>query len=91
MERLFLVADAITMKNWYRASQSGQSMPTILEIASATFGFCRKICCWARTDVYRWWKSWIAQKLFSSKISRKGNTMLQVTGFATVSQIANHC
>jgi len=26
-------------------------MPTILEIASVTFGFCRKIYCWARTDV----------------------------------------
>jgi len=26
-------------------------MPTILEIASATFGFCRKIYCWARTGV----------------------------------------
>jgi len=26
-------------------------MPTIMEIASATFGFCRKVYCWARTDV----------------------------------------
>jgi len=26
-------------------------MPTILEIASATFGFCRIIYCWERTDV----------------------------------------
>jgi len=32
----------------------------------------------------------MAQKLFSSQISKKGNTMLLVTGFATVSQIANH-
>jgi len=50
MPRLHLVAD-VTVKNWYRASQSGQSMPRILEIASATFGVCRKIYCWARTDV----------------------------------------
>jgi len=26
-------------------------MRTIVEIASATFGFCRKIYCWARTDL----------------------------------------
>jgi len=66
-------------------------MPTIIEIAFAKCGFCRKIYCWARTDVYRWWKCWIAQKVFSNKISKKGNTMFLVTGFATVSQIANHC
>jgi len=37
MPRLHLVADAINhyMTNWYRTSQSGQSMRTILEIASA--------------------------------------------------------
>jgi len=41
MPRLRLVADVIliTMKNWYRASQSGQSMQTILKIASAC-NFC---------------------------------------------------
>jgi len=66
-------------------------MPTVLEIASLTFGFCRKIYCWARADVKRWWKSWIAKKLFSSKISNKGNAMLPVTGFATASQMVNRC
>jgi len=26
-------------------------MPTMMEIASAAFGFCRKFYCWARADV----------------------------------------
>jgi len=33
----------------------------------------------------------LISKLFSSKISKKGDAMLVATDFATVSQIANHC
>ena len=42
----------ITTKNWYRISQSGQSMRKISENAfSCKLGFCRKIYCWARTGI----------------------------------------
>jgi len=92
MPRLLLVADVINyyMKNWYRATVAGQvnqCQQYWKSLLPATFDFCRKIYCWARTGVQRWWKRWIAQKLFSSKISKKENAMLLVTGFATVSQI----
>jgi len=30
----------------------------------ATFGFCRRIYCWAKTGVQRWWKRRIAHKVF---------------------------
>jgi len=36
---------------WYGTTLSGQSIRTILEIASATFGFCGKIYCWSRIGV----------------------------------------
>jgi len=31
------------------------------------------------------------RNFLQAKFQKKGNTMLLVTGFATVSQIANHC
>jgi len=65
-------------------------MLAILEIASATFGFCRKIYCWARTGVRDDENIESPRNFFQAKL-KKENMLLLVTGFATVSKIANHC
>jgi len=73
MLRLHLVADVImTMKNWYRTSQSGQPMRTVSEMASAcnVSCFCHKIYFWAWGLAFRDDKNVGSPKKFSTKFSK---------------------
>jgi len=66
-------------------------MPTILEIASATFGFCVKFIAERELTFRDNENVGSPRNLIQAKLKKKENTTLLVTGFATVSQIANHC
>jgi len=81
------------------ATQVSQCEQYWNSILPATLGFCHKSYCWACTGIWkRWRKRWITQNFFSKncktffkQIFDKEDTMLPVAGFATISQIANHC
>jgi len=53
------------------AGQVNQCEKYWKSLLPATFSFCHKVYCWARTGVQRrWWKRWIAQKFFSKIFSK---------------------
>jgi len=66
-------------------------MPTIFEIASAKLASVVKFIAERGLTFRDDENVGSPRKVFSNKISTKGNTMLLATGFGTVSQIANHC
>ena len=80
----------ITMKNWYRAAsranQCQQYWKSLLQRLVSVVKFIAERGLTFRDDE----NVGLPRNFFQAKFSEKGNAMLLVTGFATVSQITNH-